>query len=97
MFQITNTITNKDAQVVKGDTTYAVHYVITNGLVTSVQCAISEERDGNFNQVGYIRKENGRINTDFAEGYSLVEQLTTFEEILGQIDADVTTVVPKSK
>jgi hypothetical protein len=35
MFQITNTITNKDAQVVKGNTTYAVHYIITNGVVTS--------------------------------------------------------------
>lgn len=97
MLQITNTVINKDAQIVKNNITYAVHYIISNGVLSSVQCAISDERDGQFIQIGYIRKESGRINIDFQEGVVMTEQLSVFEEITLQIETDVMQLTPKSK
>ncbi|NDV68582.1 hypothetical protein [Dysgonomonas sp. 25] len=94
MLQITNIVTNKDAQVVKGKITYAIHYIITNGMLTSVQCAISEETDEQFLQIGYIRKENGRINTDFNDDYSMLDHLSVFDELMTEIEADATPVAP---
>lgn len=94
MLTITNTVTNYDAQAVIDKVTYAVHYIVANGTVTSIQCAISQEDNGMFEQVGFIRLENGRLNTDFAENISFIKYLTTFESLVKEING---TIKPTSK
>lgn len=50
---------------------YADTYVITNRCIDSVQCAVSAiDIDNNFVQMVFIRKEGGRINTDFSETFT---------------------------
>lgn len=95
MLEITKTVINKDAQVINEGITYAVHYIIDNGVLTSIQCAISKEENDLFTQLGFLRKENGRLNTDFNEDVSYIEHLTMFQSILTEVEADVATLIKK--
>lgn len=89
MLQITNTVITKDAQIVSGNLTYAVHYSVINGKLSSVQCAISFMDGEQFEQIGYIRKENGRLNSDFSDKIAMIEHITVFEGIVKEVEADL--------
>lgn len=88
MLEITNKVVNKDGQVIKDKFTYAIHYTITNNEIDSIQCAISTEKDEHFEQIGFIRKEGGRVNTDFVDAASILKHLAVFEDIMKDINDD---------
>lgn len=97
MITITNKVISKDGDVIKDNVTYALNYVISNGILTSVQCAISTDINGIFEQIGFVRQENGRITTDFKDDVSLLKYLTVYETILKEIEADEDIIKPMEK
>ncbi|PXV66892.1 hypothetical protein CLV62_104153 [Dysgonomonas alginatilytica] len=97
MLQITNTVTTKDGQVVIGNVTYAINYSIINNELNSIQCAISSMSDNQFEQIGFIRKEHGRLNTDFLDRVAPIEHLTVFENIVKEVEADLLAETKKKQ
>jgi len=89
MLQVINTVINKDARFVFENYTYDIHYVISNNDVLSIQCTVSHKTEEMFEPIGYIRKENGRVNSDFVERFSMTAHTNTFEAIVAEIEAEV--------
>lgn len=85
-FEITNVVTNKDAKVVKDGVQYDVHYILGNDEIVSVQCSVVRISEEQPEQLGYIRRETGRIVSDFGEGIAISGHLVVFEEIVGEIE-----------
>ncbi len=89
MLEIKNVTITKEGQAVNNNCTYTVHYNIVNNLITSVQCVVDRLVDGMQEQLGYIRREGGRVNTDFMENVPLTEYLTFFEKLVKEIEKEV--------
>ncbi len=89
MLEITNTVITKDGQIIIGDMTYAINYSIINNELSSIQCAVSSMMDNRFEQIGFIRKEHGRFNTDFIDRVDPIIHLTVFENIVKEVEADL--------
>lgn len=87
--QITNTIVNKEGHLIDSGITYEVHYVIANNELTTVQCSVSKMAEGNLIPIGYIRRENDRVNTDFQDGADMQGFLSKFSLILQEIESEL--------
>ena len=87
--QITNTIVNKEGILIEENISYTVHYVIANGELTTIECSISEIVNENQLALGYIRRENDRINTDFEADADIQNFLSMFSMILQEIESEL--------
>ena len=86
MLELLNVVINTDAQVIDKDYTYELHYSVSNNEILSLQCVISKETEAGQETIGYIRKESGRVNSDFNEGISMVDHLKKYDLIVKEIE-----------
>lgn len=89
MLEYLNVVVNTDARLIDDDHIYELHYSVCNSEILSLQCVITKQKGETAESIGYIRKENGRINSDFNEGVSMVEHLKMFELILTEIEETI--------
>ena len=98
--EITNTIVNKEGRLIDNDITYEVNYIVANNQLASVQCSISQNKAEGMIPLGYIKKENERINTDFEADADIQNFLSMFSMILQEIEYELSgsaTVESKKK
>lgn len=95
--EIMRTITNKEAVAVVEDITYNISYVLVDNTINSVSSTVTSTANdlstNMNNQLGYIRKENGRIYADFEESEDPTLHLIQFMKFVKEIEAEVATEI----
>lgn len=86
MLEILNQIVNTDARLQDNGFTYDVHYSVGNNEILTIQCMVTQEKEGMSETLGYIRKENGRVNMDFNEGIPMIEHMKVYDLIVDEIE-----------